>query len=228
MRGEQPGIMHALVFWGFLVLMGQAVAPFGRAFGRAICSGRRSSSCATCTSSLIVGAGYMLDRRLFVHPPRLVGLGRCRAALPRGAASGGDPDPGLHRADHDRRAALRRGAPRRVRHPGQRARLRGGRLSARRAQRVRGADRQPGWLVSTRPRWTERALLISESTTPRITATTAGGPSAVPATQASGAPAQATPPSCSSTTTCTSVKPARSVAESHDGAGAGCSHRRAA
>ena len=33
LRGEQPaGIMHALIFWGFLVLLAQIVTLYGRAF----------------------------------------------------------------------------------------------------------------------------------------------------------------------------------------------------
>ena len=59
LAGEQPaGIMHALIFWGFLVLMIQVIILFGRAFdaswqipgfGSACnCSDRRSSSPGTC------------------------------------------------------------------------------------------------------------------------------------------------------------------------------------
>ena len=57
LRGEQPaGIMHALIFWGFVVLMLQVVMLFGRTFDedwslpgsvRTSCSARRSSSRAT-------------------------------------------------------------------------------------------------------------------------------------------------------------------------------------
>ena len=33
LRGEQPaGVMHALIFWGFVVLLLQVVTLFGRAF----------------------------------------------------------------------------------------------------------------------------------------------------------------------------------------------------
>ena len=51
--------MHALIFWGFVVLMIQVVTLFGRAFdaslghprvrGATSRSGRRSSSRATCS-----------------------------------------------------------------------------------------------------------------------------------------------------------------------------------
>ncbi len=59
LSGEQPaGIMHALIFWGFVVLMLQVITLFGRAFDSSwnipgsdptSCSDRRSSSCATCS-----------------------------------------------------------------------------------------------------------------------------------------------------------------------------------
>ena len=60
LSGEQPaGIMHALIFWGFVVLVIQVVLLFGRTFdaggtspgSRPISrSARRSSSPATCSS----------------------------------------------------------------------------------------------------------------------------------------------------------------------------------
>jgi Fe-S oxidoreductase len=85
--GEQPaGIMHALIFWGFIVLFLQIVTLFGRAFdwgwhipgfgpkqpfGPPFFIARD-----LLEASVIVAAGYMLYRRLIVHTPRLFGLGR--------------------------------------------------------------------------------------------------------------------------------------------------------
>jgi Fe-S oxidoreductase len=85
LRGEQPaGIMHALIFWGFLVLMLQVVTLFGRTFdaewslpllgeddllGPAFEVARDAVEIAVA-----VGVLYMLYRRLIAHTPRLTGL----------------------------------------------------------------------------------------------------------------------------------------------------------
>src|SRR5512135_319268 len=85
--GEQPaGIMHALVFWGFVVLMLQVITLFGRAFavnwnipgfGPDEALGPPFFILRDLLEvAVIVGAGYMLYRRVFVHPARLVGIGR--------------------------------------------------------------------------------------------------------------------------------------------------------
>ena len=84
--GEQPsGIVHALVFWGFVILMLQVITMFGRAFdarwnipgfGPNQPLGPPFFIVRDVTEAVvIVAAGYMLYRRLFTHPPRLVGLG---------------------------------------------------------------------------------------------------------------------------------------------------------
>ena len=87
LTGEQPaGIMHALIFWGFVVLMLQVsrcsagrstragTSPGSAPTSR---SARRSSSPATCSRLVvIVGVGYMLYRRLIAHTPRLFGMRR--------------------------------------------------------------------------------------------------------------------------------------------------------
>src|SRR5690349_8672225 len=87
LSGEQPaGIMHALIFWGFVVLMLQVVTLYARAFdatwdipGFAADQplgppffGARD----LLELTVIVGVGYMLYRRLIVHTPRLFGLRR--------------------------------------------------------------------------------------------------------------------------------------------------------
>jgi Fe-S oxidoreductase len=85
--GEQPaGIMHALIFWGFVVLMLQVITLFGRAFdanwnipgfapdqplGPPFFIARD-----LLESVVIVAAVYMLYRRLIVHTPRLFGSSR--------------------------------------------------------------------------------------------------------------------------------------------------------
>jgi Fe-S oxidoreductase len=87
LAGEQPaGIMHALIFWGFLVLMIQVIILFGRAFdttwqipgfgadqplGPPFFLARD-----LLEATVIVGVGYMLYRRLIVHTPRLFGMRR--------------------------------------------------------------------------------------------------------------------------------------------------------
>ncbi len=87
LSGEQPsGIAHALVFWGFLVLMLQVITLFGRAFD----SGWDIPGFAPnqpfgppfflardlLEATVIVGVTYMLYRRLVLHTPRLLGIGR--------------------------------------------------------------------------------------------------------------------------------------------------------
>jgi Fe-S oxidoreductase len=85
--GEQPsGIAHALVFWGFLVLLLQVITLFGRAFdagwnipgfgpdeplGPPFFAARD-----LLEVTVIVGVTYMLYRRLILHTPRLFGIGR--------------------------------------------------------------------------------------------------------------------------------------------------------
>ncbi|MGC1815120.1 MAG: hypothetical protein WA696_13355, partial [Solirubrobacterales bacterium] len=87
LSGEQPaGIMHALVFWGFVVLVLQVVTLYGRAFD----AGWNIPGFAPdeplgppffiardlLEASVIVGVTYMLYRRVVLHPPQLFGLGR--------------------------------------------------------------------------------------------------------------------------------------------------------
>ncbi len=87
LSGEQPsGIAHALVFWGFLVLMLQVITLFGRAFdgGWNIPGFAPNEPLGPpffiardlLEASVIVGVTYMLWRRVLVHTPRLFGLGR--------------------------------------------------------------------------------------------------------------------------------------------------------
>jgi Fe-S oxidoreductase len=87
LSGEQPaGIMHALIFWGFVVLMIQVVLLFGRTFdaewdipgfapdqplGPPFFLARDVLELV-----VIVGVCYMLYRRLIVHTPRLFGMRR--------------------------------------------------------------------------------------------------------------------------------------------------------
>ena len=87
LSGEQPaGIMHALIFWGFAVLMIQVVVLFGRTWdadwtlpglgpdqllGPAFLISRDALEAV-----VIVGVLYMLYRRLIAHTPRLFGLRR--------------------------------------------------------------------------------------------------------------------------------------------------------
>ncbi len=131
LRGEQPaGIMHALIFWGFVVLMLQVITLFGRAFD----SGWNIPGFGpdqllgppffllrdVLEAVVIVGCVYMLYRRLIVHTPRLFGVRAGRAALPRRPALGGEPDPRLHPPDHGRGTGVRRRQPRREQHSRQR------------------------------------------------------------------------------------------------------------
>jgi Fe-S oxidoreductase len=87
LSGEQPaGIMHALIFWGFVVLMIQVVTLFGRTFdatwdipgfgpdqplGPPFFIARD-----LLEVTVIVGVVYMLYRRLIVHTPRLFAMRR--------------------------------------------------------------------------------------------------------------------------------------------------------
>jgi Fe-S oxidoreductase len=87
LSGEQPsGIMHALVFWGFLVLMLQVIMLFGRAwdadwslpgFGPEEPLGPPFFIARDLLEAIvIVGVSYMLYRRVVLHTPRLFGIGR--------------------------------------------------------------------------------------------------------------------------------------------------------
>jgi Fe-S oxidoreductase/nitrate reductase gamma subunit len=87
LAGERPsGLMHALIFWGFVVLMLQVVILFGRTFD----AGWELPGFAAdqpvgpvffllrdaVEAAVIVGVVYMLHRRLVAHTPRLFGLRR--------------------------------------------------------------------------------------------------------------------------------------------------------
>jgi Fe-S oxidoreductase len=85
--GEQPsGIMHALVFWGFVVLLLQVIMLFGRAFDAdwslpgfaadELLGPPFFFARDLLEASVIVGVTYMLYRRLILHTPRLFGIGR--------------------------------------------------------------------------------------------------------------------------------------------------------
>jgi Fe-S oxidoreductase len=85
--GEQPaGIMHALVFWGFVVLMIQVAILFGRtfdaswdlpAFGADQPLGPPFFIARDLLEvTVIVGVCYMLYRRLIAHTPRLFAMRR--------------------------------------------------------------------------------------------------------------------------------------------------------
>ncbi len=85
--GEQPsGIAHALVFWGFVVLLLQVITLYGRAFdaGWSIPGFGADEPLGPpfliardlLEVSVIVGVTYMLYRRVIVHTPRLFGIGR--------------------------------------------------------------------------------------------------------------------------------------------------------
>ena len=87
LSGEQPaGIMHALIFWGFVALMIQVVTLFGRSFDAAwdIPGFGAHQPLGPpffvvrdlLEVTVIVGVGYMLYRRLIAHTPRLYGKGR--------------------------------------------------------------------------------------------------------------------------------------------------------
>ncbi|HET8979300.1 MAG TPA: (Fe-S)-binding protein [Solirubrobacteraceae bacterium] len=87
LRGEQPaGIMHALIFWAFVILFLQIVTLFGRAvdynwhipgFGPNQPLGPPFFVLRDLLeASVIVAVSYMLYRRLIAHTPRLFGLGK--------------------------------------------------------------------------------------------------------------------------------------------------------
>ena len=87
LRGDQPaGIMHALIFWGFVVLMIEVVLLFGRTFDAGwdipglgadqVLGPPFFLARDLLEAIVIVGVSYMLYRRLIVHTPRLFGLGR--------------------------------------------------------------------------------------------------------------------------------------------------------
>jgi Fe-S oxidoreductase len=84
--GEQPaGIMHALIFWGFVVLMLQVITLYGRSFDQnwSIPGFGADQPLGppffiardVLEAVVIVGASYMLYRRLIAHTPRLFGIG---------------------------------------------------------------------------------------------------------------------------------------------------------
>jgi Fe-S oxidoreductase len=79
-RGEQPaGIMHALIFWGFLVLMLQVLTLYVRAFDEdfSLPADDVFGVARDAVEVLVaVAVVYMLYRRLVVHTPRLFGLRR--------------------------------------------------------------------------------------------------------------------------------------------------------
>ncbi len=87
LHGEQPaGIMHALIFWGFVVLMLQVITLFGRAFDNhwsipgfgpnQVLGPPFFLARDILELVVIVGVLYMLYRRLIVHTPRLFGAAR--------------------------------------------------------------------------------------------------------------------------------------------------------
>ena len=84
LTGEQPaGIMHALIFWGFVVLMLQVITLFGRAFDAGwdipglgpdqLLGPAFSVARYVLEVAVIVACLYMLYRRVIVHTPRLFG-----------------------------------------------------------------------------------------------------------------------------------------------------------
>ena len=85
LSGEQPaGIMHALIFWGFVVLVIQVVLLFGRTFdagwdipgfaGDQPLGPPFFIARDVLELVVIVGVAYMLYRRLVAHTPRLFGV----------------------------------------------------------------------------------------------------------------------------------------------------------
>ena len=87
LHGEQPaGIMHALIFWGFVVLMLQVITLFGRAFDNhwnipgfgpnQVLGPPFFLARDILELVVIVGVLYMLYRRVIVHTPRLFGAAR--------------------------------------------------------------------------------------------------------------------------------------------------------
>ena len=164
LRGEQPaGIMHALIFWGFVVLMIQVVMLFGRTFDA-------SWDIPGFGADQLLGPPFFLARDLLelivivgVRLHALPAADRPHAAPVRPSRRAeqryrdaphweGVADPLLHPVHHGRRAAVRRRPAGRGRHPRQRAGLRagerGGGRRARRPQPLVGADRQRGRMVA--------------------------------------------------------------------------------
>ena len=87
LTGEQPsGVMHALVFWGFVVLMLQVATLFGRAFDAdwnipgfgpdEVLGPPFFLTRDLLEATVIVAVTYMLYRRVILHVPRLFGIGR--------------------------------------------------------------------------------------------------------------------------------------------------------
>jgi Fe-S oxidoreductase len=83
--GEQPaGIMHALIFWGFAVLMLQVITLFGRSFDASwtipgfgpdqVLGPPFFLARDLLEAAVIVGSCYMIYRRLIAHTPRLFGI----------------------------------------------------------------------------------------------------------------------------------------------------------
>ncbi|MGO9971543.1 MAG: (Fe-S)-binding protein [Solirubrobacteraceae bacterium] len=90
LAGEQPsGIIHALIFWGFLVLLAQLITQFGRAFDAnwhipgfgpdQLLGPPFFLVRDLLETTVIVAVLYMLYRRLIAHTPRLFGLGKAEA-----------------------------------------------------------------------------------------------------------------------------------------------------
>jgi Fe-S oxidoreductase len=83
LSGDQPaGIMHALIFWGFLVLMLQVVRLYVRTFdaGWELPAEDVLAVARDVVEAVVaIGVLYMLYRRLIVHTPRLFGLRRAEA-----------------------------------------------------------------------------------------------------------------------------------------------------
>ena len=78
-KGEQPaGIVHALVFWGFLVLGGQVVSMFVRGwfpdFHLPFLSGPYNLMRDIMEAIVICCALFLIGRWLFTHPRRLMGF----------------------------------------------------------------------------------------------------------------------------------------------------------
>lgn len=94
--GEQPsGIMHALIFWGFVVLLLQVITLFGEAWNpRWFIPGFGPHQPLgppffiardTLEAVVIVAVGYMLYRRLMAHTTRLFGIGKAEARYKKAA-----------------------------------------------------------------------------------------------------------------------------------------------
>ena len=118
LAGDQPaGIMHALIFWGFLVLMIQVITLFVRAFdadwslpgfgenellGLAVRPSHATRSRCSCRRRCL----HALPAPDRPHPAPVRPTPR-RAALPDEAALGGRADPPLHPLHRRRRAPVR-------------------------------------------------------------------------------------------------------------------------